>query len=137
MSRLLLICIGYLRMVPRSHDPRRSADVGEDYPYKAKGQIMTLIGTLETLTNQDPEQEVQGIAVPVLDAVIESVRAVLPDDRVVAAVRSVLSPEQFASGEPIRAADALLVAKQLDAALGPYPLLTDTSSSPGWQDQQF
>src|ERR687892_2356119 len=112
-------------------------NVGEDYPYKAKGQIMTLIGTLETLTNQDPEQEVQGIAVPVLDAVIESVRTVLPDDRVVAAVRSVLSPEQFASGEPIRAADALLVAKQLDAALGPYPLPPDTSSSPGWQDQQF
>jgi hypothetical protein len=106
-------------------------NVGEDYPYKAKGQIMTLIGTLETLTNQDPEQEVQGIAVPVLDAVIESVRAVLPDDRVVAAARSVLSPEQFASGEPIRAADALLVAKQLDAALGPYPLPTDTSSPLG------
>ncbi|HEY5986254.1 MAG TPA: hypothetical protein VIV12_07760 [Streptosporangiaceae bacterium] len=112
-------------------------NVGEDYPYKAKGQILALIGTLEALTNQDPEQEVQGIAVPVLDAVIESVRAAVPDDHVATAARGALSPEQIALGEPIRAADALLVAKQLDAAIGPYPLPTDTSSSPGWQDREF
>jgi hypothetical protein len=111
--------------------------VGEDYPYRAKGQILALIGTLETLTNRDPEQEVQGIAMPVLDAVIESVRAAVPDDRVVTAARDVLSPEQIALGQPIRAADALLVARQLDASIGPYPLPTDRYSSPGWQDQEF
>jgi hypothetical protein len=47
--------------------------MGEDYPYEAKRQIVSLIQTLETLTKRDPEQEVQGIALPVLDAVIESV----------------------------------------------------------------
>jgi hypothetical protein len=57
----------------------------------------------------------------VLDAVIETVRAVLPNNPVVEAVRGILSPEQIVSGEPIRAADALLVAKQLDAAIGDYP----------------
>jgi hypothetical protein len=95
--------------------------VREEYPYKAKRQITSLVETLETLTKRDPEQEVQGIALPVLDAVIESVRNVLPDDPVVEAVRGILSPEQIVSGEAIRAADALLVAKQLDAAIGPRP----------------
>ena len=95
--------------------------MGEDYPYDAKRQIESLVETLETLTKRDPEQEVQGFALPVLDAVIETVRTVLPDNPVVEAVRGILSPEQIASGEPIRAADALLVAKQLDAAIGPYP----------------
>jgi hypothetical protein len=94
----------------------------KDYPYDAKHKIVALVETLETLTRRDPEQEVQGMALPVLDAVIESVRLVLPDDPVVKAVRGILSPEQVAAGEPIRAADALLVARQLDAAIGAYPL---------------
>lgn len=76
---------------------------------------------METLTKRDSDQEVQGIALPVLDAVIETVRAVMPDNPVVEAVRGIVSPEQIASGEAVRAADALLVAKQLDAAVGPYP----------------
>jgi hypothetical protein len=41
---------------------------------------------------------------------------------VVDAVRTIISAEHLASGEPVRAADALLVAKQLDAAIGAYPL---------------
>jgi hypothetical protein len=111
---------------PEPEEQGRSCCMGddyEDYPYKAKRQIDSLVETLETLTKRDPEQEVQGIALPVLDAVVETVRAVLPDNPVVEAVRGILSPEQIASGEPIRAADALLVAKQLDAAIGPYPLV--------------
>jgi hypothetical protein len=96
--------------------------VDEDsYPYAEKRQIASLVQTLEQLTKRDPEQEVQFIALPVLDAVIETVRAVLPGNPVVEAVRGIVSPEQIASGEPIRAADALLVARQLDAALGPEP----------------
>ncbi len=93
----------------------------EEYPYEAKRQIVPLVETLETLTKRDPDQEVQGIALPVLDAVIESVRSALPDNPVVEAVRGIVSPEQIASGEPIRASDALLVAKQLDAAIGDLP----------------
>jgi hypothetical protein len=74
------------------------------------------------LVERDPEQEVQGIALPVLDAVIEAVRLARPDDPAVKAARSVISPEQMESGEPVRAADALLVARQLDTAIGTYPL---------------
>ncbi|WKX71291.1 hypothetical protein [Streptomyces sp. XD-27] len=97
--------------------------MSREYPYGAKQKTEALIKALEELTGRDPEQEVQGIALPVLDAVIEAVRAALPDDPVIAAVRGVISAEQIASGEPVRAADALLVARQLDAAIGPRPPL--------------
>jgi hypothetical protein len=82
---------------------------------------VALIETLEPLTKRDPEQEVQGIALPVLDAVIEAARVARPDDPVVQSARGIITPQQIESGEPVRAADALLVAKQLDAAIGAYP----------------
>ncbi|MDJ1131508.1 hypothetical protein [Streptomyces iconiensis] len=97
--------------------------MSNDYPYSAKQKTEALVETLERLTERDPEQEVQGIALPVLDAVIESVRVALSDDEVVDAVRGIISADQIALAEPIRAADALLVAKQLDAAIGPRPPL--------------
>jgi hypothetical protein len=96
--------------------------VSERYPHAEKAKISALVRTLERLVDRDPDQEVQGIALPVLDAVIEAVRLVRPDDPVVKAARSVISPEQIESGEPVRAADALLVAKQLDTAIGGPPL---------------
>ncbi len=92
------------------------------FPYTAKRRIEALIETLRRLTDRDPEQEVRDIALPVLDAAIESVRDVLEGDPVMEAVRSVISVEQIESGEPIRAADALLVAEQINAAIGPYPI---------------
>jgi hypothetical protein len=55
--------------------------------------------------------------------VIEAARSARPDDPVVQAARGIITPEQIASGEPVRAADALLVAKQLDAAIGAHPLV--------------
>jgi hypothetical protein len=91
------------------------------YPFKAKERIEALIKTLKTLHDRDPEQEVQGIALPVLDALIEGTRGFLSDDPVVAAVAGIISPQTIAEGEPIRAADALLVAEQLSAALGRRP----------------
>jgi hypothetical protein len=95
--------------------------VAENYPYEAKHKIVALIETLEPLTKRDPEQEVQGIALPVLDAVIEAACAARSGDPVVQSARGIITPEQIESGEPVRAADALLVAKQLDAAIGAYP----------------
>lgn len=94
-----------------------------EYPYKAKGRIVALIETLERVVQRDPEQEVLGMAVPVLDACIEDVKAAVADDPVVRAVAGVISPDAIALGEPVRAVDALLVAKQLDAVIGPYPLV--------------
>jgi hypothetical protein len=84
------------------------------------GQLRT---TLDAITARDPEQEVKGIAVPVLDAVLASVRTLLPDHPVVQAVREVISPEAIAEGEPVRAADALIVVDALLGALPPPPAI--------------
>ncbi len=96
--------------------------MSDDYPYTAKSRVLALIESLETATQRDPEQEVQGMALPVLDAAIADIKAAMPDDPVVAAVEGVISPASVERGEPIRAVDALLVVKQLDAAIGDYPI---------------
>jgi CRISPR/Cas system-associated protein Cas7 (RAMP superfamily) len=92
------------------------------YARKAKQRVTALIEALETLHTRDPEQEVQGMAVPVFDAVIEAVKDDIGrNNPVVAAVAGVISAETIEAGEAIRAADALLVAKMLDAEIGPRP----------------
>ena len=93
------------------------------YPYEAKERVEALIESLETLIRRDPEQEVQGIAIPVLDATLEAIKEAKPDDRVVLSLVDLMSADFIGSGEPIRAADMLVIAKQLDAAIGRRPLL--------------
>jgi hypothetical protein len=90
----------------------------DNCPYEAKRKVDALITSLESVIGRDPEQEVQGFPLPVLDAVIEGVRQALSDDPVVETARGIISPEQIVWGEPVRAVDALLVARQLDAAIG-------------------
>lgn len=91
-----------------------------DYPYDAKRRVTALIETLEPVVTRDPEQEIRGIAVPVLESTIEFLKAAMPNDAVVQAVMGAFDHE-LTTGEPVRAVDALLVAKQVDAAIGPYP----------------
>jgi len=74
------------------------------------------------MAKRDQEQEVQGIALPVLDAVIEEVKTAIGDDPVVIAIAGIISADTIAAGEPIRAIDALLVAEQLNAAIGRRPI---------------
>jgi hypothetical protein len=75
------------------------------------------------MQKRDPEQEVGAFALRVFDAVIEAIKAdVGRDNPVVAAIAGVILPESIATGEPIRAADGLLVAKMLDAEIGPQPI---------------
>lgn len=71
------------------------------------------------------------MAVPVLDACLESFKQHVPDDPVVQAIRAVLSPEAISEGEPVRAVDAALVAGQLAAALGPEHVATVSSPARG------
>jgi hypothetical protein len=91
-----------------------------EYPYEAKRRVDALIQTLEPLAERDPEQEVRGIAVPVLEATLEFLRGALPDDRVVQAVVGAYAHE-IETGEPVRVVDALLVARQINAGIGPAP----------------
>lgn len=93
------------------------------FPEAAKRRTESLIRALQTIVKKDPEQEVMGMALPVFDAVIEAIKDELGrDNPVVAAVAGVISADMISSGEPIRAADALLVAEMLDAEIGPRPM---------------
>ncbi len=94
---------------------------GEEYPYKARDRVIRLVSSLRTIVAKDPEQDVLGWAVPVVDAVIEEARGYLGDDPVVAAMAGLVSPENIAVGEPVRAAEALILAEQLEAAFGEPP----------------
>jgi hypothetical protein len=95
-----------------------------NYPYKTKDRVESLIKALETLHQRDPEQEVQGIALPVFDAVVEAIKDDIGrDNPVVGAVAGIISPEIVETGEEIRAADALMMARMLDAEIGRRPLV--------------
>lgn len=93
----------------------------DDYPYDAKRRVEALIKSLGTLTARDPEQEVQGLAVPVMAAALEAIKQSKPNDPVVAALVDLSSVDVIGAGQPIRAADMLIVAEQLDAVIGAYP----------------
>ena len=85
----------------------------------ARERCWGLYRTLEGIVSRDPEQEVRGIALPVLAACLEAFKAHVSDDPVVQSIRDVVSPEAVVEGEPVRAVDAALVAGQLARALGP------------------
>ena len=74
------------------------------------------------MVQRDPEQEVRGIAIPVLDACLSAVREVAGEDPVVAAMRDVISLDALTDPDDVvRAVDALLVVGQLIAAIGRPP----------------
>ena len=73
----------------------------DSYPYEAKRRVQALIETLEPMVKRDPEQEIRGIAVPVLEATLDELRSSLPDDRVVQAVVGAYAHE-IETGEPSR-----------------------------------
>jgi hypothetical protein len=104
-------------------DAPRLTNLGPNrYPYEAKRSIQAVISSTRALIQRDPEQEIQGIALAVADAAIEAVKAAKPDDPIVQSTASIYSADQIGSGDPVRAADLLFVAEQLDAALGPEPI---------------
>lgn len=89
-------------------------------PTAARKLLLRLEKTLQSIVERDAEQEVRGIAVPVLDAALTAVRSLAPDNAVAASVRDVISAEAVEEGEPIRAVDVLLVVTTL-LAVTPKP----------------
>lgn len=83
----------------------------------AMHRVLALRNTLQGIADRDPEQEVQGLALPVIDAVLSEASSLLPSDPVVDVSRGLITPETIEAGEPIRAVDALVVADQLYQAL--------------------
>jgi hypothetical protein len=91
------------------------------YPYTAKQRVEGLTKSLSKLVASDPEQQVQGFAVPVLAAALDDIKQALPTDPVVKSLVDLMSADAIGSGDPIRAADMLVIAEQLDAAIGRRP----------------
>jgi len=77
-----------------------------------------LYNDLARIAESDTEQEVTGIAVPVLDALLDACTGFVADDPVVKAIDGLITPDSVESGV-LRAVDAALVVHQLAAALGP------------------
>jgi hypothetical protein len=79
-------------------------------------QLRQLHRDLERLAERDPDQEVTGVAVPLIDAVISEARANLPEGSTLGSqIVEIISPAAVLEEEvaPIRAADALVVVGQL------------------------
>jgi hypothetical protein len=84
-------------------------------------QLRQLHADLKTLVDRDPEQEVTGTAIYLIDDVISEARSWLPEESTLRSqVREIISVDSILSDEPLRAADALLVVGQLLAAIESY-----------------
>jgi len=81
-------------------------------------RVLALRNQLQTIAAKDQEQEVGGLALPVVDSVLQEASNLLPaGDPIVDRCRSLITPETIAAGEPIRAVDAVIVVDQLYQAL--------------------
>ena len=83
--------------------------------------LTDLKATLEEITQRDQEQEVRGLAINPLDALIGEARRAVGDHPVVNAVRDVINIDDLASGDPPRAIDVLIVVRLLLSALPEAP----------------
>jgi hypothetical protein len=82
-------------------------------------QLRQLHADLRAASDRDPEQEVTGVAVPLVDAVLSRARTLVEpaDSGLAEQIVDLISVEQIESGEGIRAVDALILVGQLVAAL--------------------
>lgn len=77
-------------------------------------QLRQLHADLATLVDRDPEQEVRGLALTLMDAVISEARQNLPEGSTLGfQIVEIISVEVMELGESVRAADALIIVGQL------------------------
>jgi hypothetical protein len=86
-----------------------------------RAQVDQLLGLLQGITAKDQEQEVRGIALPVLDEILVQAREMFRDHPIIQRLYEVVSVETIREGEPVRAVDALQAVGAINAALGPKP----------------
>ena len=84
--------------------------------YEAFARSQALYDDLSKIVDRDPEQEIQSIAIPVLDALLTACRDFVPEDPVVESIKGLMTPEAAAT-DSLRAVDAMLVVNQLTHAL--------------------
>ena len=105
-----------VELEPRLHEPALAST-----PEPAlSAALRQLYRDLFLVIERDPEQEILGIALPVVDAAIAHARQALAthDHRLAPHIVEVISTDTCSDGRPIRALDAWLVVGQLLAALG-------------------
>lgn len=98
-----------------------------------ESQLQQLYNDLLTVIERDPEQEILGIALPLVDCVIAAARHVLASSQhlLSRALVELISPATVQAGTPIRALDAWLVIGQLRAALAtPQPSTSEAERRP-------
>lgn len=84
-------------------------------PYRT---LRAIADTLQGLVERDPDQEVLGVVVPVLHQALKEGKEALEGNSIAKVVDEYLiSPENCESGEPLRAADALVIVRALMAQL--------------------
>ena len=85
---------------------------------QAADALNTFAHDLKPIVDRDPEQEVQGLALPIIDAVLAAARAHIPSgDPVLDLATELRTPESVDSDETVRAVDALIAAGQILEAL--------------------
>lgn len=98
---------------------RKQADIAE-----VRRSLEALKADLLMLVEKDPEQEVQGVALIVVEQTLQQAKSFLGDDHPIASsVLDVISAENIEDSQPIRDADLLVVVGQLLAALPPPQLV--------------
>lgn len=93
-----------------------------EYPYELKRRVRALVSTLELAVAKDGEQELHSIAAATFDAVLSEARIELVDDPVIPRIPDI-AVSMAEAGGGLRAVDALLVARQINAAIGPAPIV--------------
>jgi hypothetical protein len=103
---------------------------------EARQRAWLLFRSLEKVAERDPEQEVRGMAIPVLDACLRAFKDHVPDDPIISAIQDVMSPEAISDGF-VRAVDAALVAGQLAWHLDPSTALRARPGGPGGEGDSY
>ena len=89
--------------------------------------LRQLYGDLYAVIQRDPEQEVLGLALPVVDSIMSAAREhiAVSDSGIglTIAMVDLISPRTVQDGIPVRALDTWLVVGQVLAALGDHPRL--------------
>ena len=106
-------------------------------PAHARRILTTLRSSLALMVTKDQEQEVQGIALPVIDEALVATKGLLADSPVLARIRDVISPEAIEAGDPVRAIDVLMVVDLMLAELPPEPRQRSQVWSPDLRTTQW
>jgi hypothetical protein len=90
-----------------------------EYPYEIKQRLEALETNLLALLSNDSEQELTGVALHSADEVISAARRYLSGKD----ETGLIHVDMIESGEFHRVADVLILVSDLNARIGPYPIV--------------